>query len=257
MNQIRLIFVLLVNLSAARDAFANTTALTFDEFTDGTIITTQYQSLGVIISGATATLASNTQWPANTPLNIAYSPTGLMTFTLNPSVIGNIQSVSAYLSGTNIGIYGFDASGNLVGQAVAPSNSTNVLTTISSSGNPIVQVQIHDGGGSFAVDTVSFVSGVSTPGCSDVTTQLTSAVNALAKTEFKEKEDSREERVSILRAISGFDTLRTRKAPDSALYNQLNKIREKIIDDVRITHWQRLLNLIDQLIIMTKANQCA
>lgn len=40
--------------------------LTFDEFSDQTPITNQYQGMGVTISGSNAVLALFTPWPANT-----------------------------------------------------------------------------------------------------------------------------------------------------------------------------------------------
>ena len=158
---------LLMGLGAASSALATTITLTFDEFQTGTAVTNQYENLGVLVSGATAfaaaaLAAAANPWPANTPPNIAYSPLGLMTFILNPGITGNVQSVSAYLSegaGVNVGIYAYDASGALVGQAIAPANAVNTLVSVTSTGNPIATVQIHDGRGAFfGVDTVTFTT---------------------------------------------------------------------------------------------------
>ncbi|WP_216674862.1 REJ domain-containing protein [Paraburkholderia elongata] len=158
---------LLMGLGAASSALATTITLTFDEFQTGTAVTNQYENLGVLVSGATALAAAAlaapaSPWPANTPPNIAYSPLGLMTFTLNSAITGNVQSVSAYLSegvGVNVGIYAYDALGALAGWAIAPANSVNTLVSVTSTGNPIATVQIHDGRGAFfGVDTVTFTT---------------------------------------------------------------------------------------------------
>ncbi|MCX4170811.1 MULTISPECIES: hypothetical protein [Paraburkholderia] len=158
---------LLMGLGAASSALATTITLTFDEFQTGTAVTNQYENLGVLVSGATAfaaaaLAAAANPLPANTPPNIAYSPLGLMTFSLNSAITGNVQSVSAYLSegaGVNVGIYAYDASGALVGQAIAAANVVSTLVSVTSSGNPIATVQIHDGRGAFfGVDTVTFTA---------------------------------------------------------------------------------------------------
>lgn len=140
-------------------ALAATTMLTFDEFTDQTVLTTQYQGLGVTVSGAKVIAAINTAWPANSGLNFAYAPTGLMTFSLNSTITGNIQSVSAYVfSDASVGIYAYDAGNVLVGQAVTPGASNNMFLSVTSSGNPITSVKVHDGGSTFAIDTLSFMT---------------------------------------------------------------------------------------------------
>jgi PKD repeat protein len=135
--------------------------LTFDEIPDGAGLTNQYQNVGVTASGVQILNSIGLPWPANTPLNVAFAPTGLMTFTLDPLIIGNVQMVSAYISGdTSVGIYAYDANGILVGQASAPAGANNVLVTVTSSGAPITSVQIHDGGATFIIDTLKFIVGL-------------------------------------------------------------------------------------------------
>lgn len=140
-------------------ALAATTTLTFDEYSDGTVLTTQYQGVGVTVSGATVLPAVYTPYPANSAPNIAYAPTGLMTFTLNSAITGNIQSVSAYVSAdASTGIYAYDAGGLLVGQALTPGATNNLFVSVTSTGNPIARVDIHDGGASFGIDTLRFAT---------------------------------------------------------------------------------------------------
>lgn len=151
--------VLLMGLAAAQSALATTTSLTFDEYPDGTALTTQYQGAGVTISGATALNAFATPWPANSGANVAFAQTGLMTFSLNPTITGALQTVSAYISGdTSIGIFAYDAADVLVGQALTPGATDNMFLTVTSSGSPITRVEIHDGGASFAIDTLTFAT---------------------------------------------------------------------------------------------------
>ncbi|MFC3110363.1 PKD domain-containing protein [Undibacterium arcticum] len=151
----------LIGLGAAPSALATTTTLTFDEYPDGTTLTTQYQGVGVTISGAAVSNALATPWPANTGANVAFAQTGLMTFTLNSTITGAIQTVSAYVSGdTSVGIYAYDVGGVLIGQSVTPGATNNLLVSVASSGNPIARVAIHDGGSSFAIDTLTFATTV-------------------------------------------------------------------------------------------------
>lgn len=144
-------------LSAAHSALAATTTLTFDEFADGTDITTQYQSQGVTVSGVSTINQIYTPWSSNSSPNLAAAPIGLMRFTLDSAITGPIQFVSAYVSGlTSVGIYAFDAAGAPVGQSVTPGATNNMLVTVTSSGNPIARIDIHDGGSNFAIDTLTF-----------------------------------------------------------------------------------------------------
>ncbi|MFM0728974.1 hypothetical protein PQQ52_00510 [Paraburkholderia sediminicola] len=74
---------------------------------------------------------------------------------------GAVQTVSVYLSGnTGAGIYAYDVSGNLLGQALLSAAAANQLLSVTSSGNPITSVTIHDGGSTFAIDTFTFEAGV-------------------------------------------------------------------------------------------------
>jgi hypothetical protein len=163
MTKVKTIFAILTGFALLPSAFASSTTLTFDEFASPAIVTTQYQSEGVTVSGADAINAAQNAWTANTSPNIVEAPTGLMTFTLDPTIIGNVATVSAYISGSNIGMYGYDASGDLVGLVAAPTNANDAFVSMASSGNPIVTVSIHDGGGTFVADTVTF-SAVPIPG---------------------------------------------------------------------------------------------
>lgn len=153
---------LVLGLGVVQPALASTTTLTFDEYPNGTVLTTQYQGIGVTTFGATTSLAFYTPWPANSGGylgNVAYAEFGLMTFTVNSGITGDIESVSAYVSGeASVGMYGYDAGGLLVGQALTPGATDNMFLTFTSSGSPIARISIHDGGSSFAIDTLTFAT---------------------------------------------------------------------------------------------------
>jgi hypothetical protein len=144
------------------------TTLTFDEFPGGTVLTTQYQSLGVTISGATVyTSCPTCLFPPVSGTNVAYAPSGLMTFSFNPTVVGgSVDTVSAYVTayGGPAGIYAYDSSNNLLGQSLLPAGGgVNGLLSVTSSGNPIAEVTIHDNGGTFTIDNFSFPTSIATP----------------------------------------------------------------------------------------------
>ncbi|MGH8330053.1 MAG: cadherin-like domain-containing protein, partial [Pseudomonas sp.] len=110
-----------------------TNNLTFDNLPPGIPLGAQYAALGVTVSGASI-ISSSPSLPSHSGTSLAYSELGLMTFTFN-SAIGNIQTVSAYVSGVvGIGLYAFDAAGALIGQAVLAGNAFNTLLTVTSSG---------------------------------------------------------------------------------------------------------------------------
>lgn len=148
----------LASLVAFLSAPVGATVLTFDDLPDGTVLTTQYQSLGVTAAGATVLDDLYSPWPAHSAPNVVYAPAGLITFTFAPAVTGSLQSVSAYVSGYSaVGLYAYDASGTVLGQTLLPTNGgANVMLAFTSPGNPIASVQIHDGGGTFVVDDLTF-----------------------------------------------------------------------------------------------------
>jgi hypothetical protein len=124
--KVQLFSVLFLGLGGlSRSALAGTTTLTFDEFTNGTVLTTQYQSLGVTISGATVLASCTTcTFAPISGTSVAYAPSGLMTLTFNPALIGgNVKTVSAYVTDPSgpAGIYAYDSSNNLLGEDVLPS----------------------------------------------------------------------------------------------------------------------------------------
>lgn len=155
-----LLGTLLLGLAGAPSASAGTTTLTFDDLPEGTYLTTQYQGVGVTAEGVTVYNALNLPWPANTPPNVVLSDTGFINFYFDQGITGNIQKVSAYIAGTSsIGLYVYDASGTLVGQAsTTGATETFVFVSVTSSGNPIARVTIHDGGSNFAIDTLTLNS---------------------------------------------------------------------------------------------------
>ncbi|MFL8990635.1 beta strand repeat-containing protein, partial [Pseudomonas azerbaijanorientalis] len=134
-------------------------SLSFDEFLSDSELTTQYQSLGVTVSGGVTILNEfNSPWPAQSGVNLVYAGSGLMIFTFDSAITGNIQTVSAYVSGAaNTGLFAYDAAGVLVGQALLPPGApANTRLTVNSSGGPVARLEIHDGGATFGVDSLTF-----------------------------------------------------------------------------------------------------
>lgn len=174
-------------------ALAATTTLTFDELPDDALITNQYQSIGVTVSGARAFLASQGAWSSNTSPNVAYAPSGLMTFTIDSSITGDVKSASAYLSTVApVGIYAYDANGILVGQGMTTGAVENQLVSVTSSGAPIARVVIHDDGSSFTVDTLKLEAPEEQPVvCQDVISSLYHDIQSLPWQEFKNQPEPR------------------------------------------------------------------
>jgi hypothetical protein len=156
---------LLFSLGAAQSALATVTVLTFDELSDGTILTTQYGSLGVTAAGVTIIDSLFVGAPPISAPNFAYAHTGLMTFSLNSAIMGDIYTVSSYVIGpTNTGVYAYDNLNNLLGQIVlAPGSPANTLLSFTSSGNSIARLEIHDGGSSFFIDNLTFATRSTVP----------------------------------------------------------------------------------------------
>ena len=136
---------------------ALTKRLTFDDVPQGQL-STQYAGLGVTVSGAAIENAPSLGLPAHSGTQVSYSPQGLMSFTFNLAITGNIQTVSAYITGAEgTGLFAYNASGALVGQTLLPGQApSNTLLTVTSSGAPITRLEIHDGGASFFVDDLTF-----------------------------------------------------------------------------------------------------
>lgn len=253
MKFFKMMSAVLIGIACAQGAAAATTTLTFDEFPSQTPLTTQYQSVGVTITGVSTVDASATPWPANSGANVAYSIDGLMTFSLNPTILTNVQSVSTFVSaGGSIGIFAYDANGVLVGQAATVANPTNAILSVQSTGAPIASVQIHDGGSSFAIDTLSFTT-VDAPVCADVALALYNAVKALADKDFKDLTKKKK----LLDEVARFQYLVKTNASDSILRNQLYQIRTDIYDWVKTCDKRTALQkVVDQLWLMIGQHSC-
>jgi hypothetical protein len=118
----------------------------------------------VTVSGASAEPVAVTIWlTTDTPPNLAYATSGLMTFTVDPSITGNVQSMSLFLlTNTNspVTVTAYDSSGAVVGQQTVAALVDDQEVSISSSGNPIATVEVHGPVGYFAVDTLTFNSSI-------------------------------------------------------------------------------------------------
>lgn len=153
---------LLFSLGAAPSALATVTMLTFDELGEDAAITSQYTSLGVTVSGANSVTAAVLGFTAVSPPMVAYTPVGIMTFVLN---VADVYTVSSYIMGpVDVGLFAYDSSLNLLGQATLPATTdAYTLLSVTSSGNSIARFDIHDGGASFAVDNITFATQSTVP----------------------------------------------------------------------------------------------
>ena len=134
--------------------------LTFDEFLFGTVLTTQYQALGVTASGTNIVNAIFGSFPAKSVPNVAYAPFGQMVFNFDAAITGTIHTVAVYVSfQTNVVMRGYDAYGALLAQSslqAAPLGTTNALLSVTSSGAPIARVELEGPSSSFQIDNLSF-----------------------------------------------------------------------------------------------------
>ena len=136
---------------------SGTRTLMFDDLVPGSALNNQYVALGVTVSGANI-ISSSPLFPSHSGTNLAYSELGFMTFIFT---IGNIQTVSAYVSGdAGTGLFAYNASGVLVGQALLAGDGVNSLLSVTSSGGPIVGLQISGDGWFLGVDDLTFSGGV-------------------------------------------------------------------------------------------------
>jgi len=255
----------LIGLGSSSAAVAATTVLSFEEVPEGSLITNQYENLGVTASGAVVASSDNLGWPFNSQFNLAYAPTGYMSFNLNSTIIGNVQSVSAYISGySSVGIYAYDSSGNVVGQAVTGGFSQNMFLTLVSSGNPITSIEIHDGGTAFAVDDLSFESVpiIEPPpvvvSCLDLGQELYEAIGALESSNFKHPRSAFAHRLVLGHLVASLQNLLEKeKAPSKALLKRLSRISEETHKSLKDSPQKDQLNeLINELAEKLQANQC-
>ncbi|WP_348263267.1 hypothetical protein P8935_01615 [Telmatobacter sp. DSM 110680] len=148
-------------------AWAGTTTLTFDEFVNGTTLTTQYQNVGVTISGAQVIQTNSTYPPVSYP-NVVFPPSGLMTFSFS---VGGVKTVSAFvtvyvsLGEPPVSINAYDSSNNLLGSSALSTDGTDAFLSVTTSGNPIAYVNIQGGGGQYTVDNFSFTTSSPTYSC--------------------------------------------------------------------------------------------
>lgn len=249
-----------VVLGFAQASLAATTTIGFDNLADGTSVTNQYQSQGVLVSGVVVANANLLPWPAHSSPNVAYAPSGLMIFDFNPAVTGNIKKVSAYVSGPPLtGIYAYDANDNLVGQAVLPPGSpANTLLSVTSSGNPIVQVEIHDGGASFAVDDLTFESGNA---CSDGSQAIYNSVAALPASAFKSSSKANAQRNDLLQEIVKLQQLTNSSSFSHTLSKKI--LAQMLVITVKSALYLKatpetkvLAHLLAQLGVRVASNKC-
>ncbi|WP_413290557.1 hypothetical protein [Bdellovibrio sp. HCB337] len=250
--------ILMAGLVVTAGAGAQTTrVLTFDDVSAGSNLTTQYQGVGVTAAGAT--ILEFAPWPSHSGANLAFAPEGLMEFAFNSTVTGNIRTVSAYVSGVQgTGIFAFDSAGNQVGQSVLGANApNNTLLSVTSNTNPIVRVQIHDGGATFGVDDFTFVSEPTVPVCVGVAGDLYDAVSDLSYLAFKNVLRASSQKRELQKEVSYLEYLIKVNAGKKKILSQIKEIKDKAADWVRKGASQtELLNLLNQLSTLATSGKC-
>ncbi|MBS1972391.1 MAG: hypothetical protein JSU04_18950 [Bdellovibrionales bacterium] len=241
----------------SQQSFAQTTTtLTFDTIADDVAITNQYSAQGVSVSGANAINAAVLGFASHSGTQVAYAPNGLMNMSLS---IANVKTVSAYVTGPqDVGIYAYDVSNNLVGQAVLPANApANTLLSVTSSGAAITKISIHDGGASFAIDDLSFTTAAPTvPACRSKDQALYDAVNALSSSAFVCSKSAASNKSTILKKIADFEKLRAAAAGQKKLLTAMQDIQKEVKSDIKAANAKAILQQIDDLIALIKSNGC-
>lgn len=161
-----LVIVSLLSVGTIQPA-AHSATITFDEFPEGTLVYDQYQTLGVVfgdeIGHSVQTYAyewTSLQGGSRPMFVLPYS--GRLTFYLNPSITGNIYSVTLkmYTEPSSVGVTAYDAAGNSVATTTVASDPAAVImktVTLTSSSNPIIRVHINSWYDNLAaIDDVSF-----------------------------------------------------------------------------------------------------
>lgn len=255
LNKIKVFAVTMFLLLGAQTASAATTTLSFDEFDNETPLTSQYQNYGVRIAGAIAIEATYFPWPAHSGLNVAYADSGIMNFHFDSSILGEVITVSAYISGTsNVGIYAYDANNNLVGLSATDGASENAFVTVTAIA-PIARFDIHDGGASFVIDDLSFST---VPTCDEHTMSLYTGVLALSPASFKNSGKSSEQRKeTMLKDVLALQALIDANATQKKTLSQLSSISTEVNNWLKPGVERDALNgLISTISAMVKGNQC-
>ena len=257
--QFAFLMVLMV-AGLSQGAWAGTRTLNFDLYPTGTVLTNQYESQGVTISGATLFASCSTcdPFPSVSGTNVAYAPSGTMTFTFDPTIIGGqVTTVSAYVTDNNGpgGIYAYDSSNNLLAQSVFPTQfGINVLLSVTSSSTPIAYVTIHNFGSQLAIDDFTFTW---TASCSGDVEILQSAVEALPASDFKNPREASPTKEIITAEISLLEKLVAAKGDQVLIVADSGFIQAEInITMVEGSDKIALLSLIQQILAMNKSGQC-
>ncbi|MFM4834145.1 hypothetical protein [Aeromonas media] len=258
LNKIKAFAVTMLLLLGTHTASAATTTLSFDEFPNGTLLTNQYQNYGVEVINYGEVIViggSNWPWPAHSGLNVVYTDTGLMSYSLNSSILGDIRTVSAYISGgSDVGIYAYDANENLVGLSATGGASDNAFVTVTATA-PIVRVDIQDGPASFTVDDLSFAT---VPTCDENIMSLYTGVLALSPASFKNTGKSSELRKeTMLKDVLALQALIDANATQKKILSQLSSISMEVNNWLKPGAERDALNgLISTISAMVKGNQC-
>lgn len=236
-----------------------TTLLNFESIGDEIQISNQYQAQGIMVTGAVASTAANLGFVAKSGTQVAYSPSGLMTYTLS---IADVKTVSAFITGpVDVGIFAYDASNNLLGQALLPANSpANTLLSVTSSGAPIARVEIHDGGAAFAIDDLSFTTAApepQVPSCRAASESLYNMMSALQPAAFIRAKTAALDRIRLMAEVVAYEKFRTSgKATQKTLQAALAVIQADVVFSVKPANRTAILSQISLMSGYVKNNSC-
>lgn len=236
-----------------------TTLLNFDSLSDETPITNQFQAQGILAEGTVASNAAILGFTAKSGTQVAYSPGGLMTFNLS---IADVKTVSAYVTGpADVGIFAYDATNALVGQALLPANApANTLLSVTSSGLPIAKVLIHDGGAAFAIDDLSFTTAApepEVPSCRDASESLYNMISALQPAAFNRAKTAALDRIRLMAEVVAYEKFRTSgKATQKTLLVALAVIKADVVFSVKSNSRTAILSQISLMSGYVKNNSC-
>jgi hypothetical protein len=253
--------IVALNLFVASGAFAGTTVLNFEAPTvQPGPLTGQYGVLGVNFSGTQVGPVSSDFEFAVTPRSgtqIAYSDLGKIIANFTSSA-GSVQTVTAYVSSAvDIGIYAYSASGALIKSEIVLAVSNNSQLTVTSETVPIASVEIHNHGGSFAIDDFTFTTGVTIPVCEAVNLNLYNGVYATVSTDYKTAKTAAAVRLALLKQVSLFDSSLKSDVSNKILLVQLAALKASVDCALKpSTKKSQIMLLINDLIAKTKAGQC-
>lgn len=254
MKALRVLSFVLIGAIAQGSLAQTSTVLNFDAFADGTVITNQYSAQGITATGVTVLNASSVGLPTNSSPNFAFAPTGLMVFNIS---IANVKTISAFVTGpADIGMFGYDASNNLVASLITAVPTNNQLMSITSSGAAITRLEIHDGGATFLIDDLTFTVPATVNICRATDQAAYDLVSALPLSAYIRSKTASLDRVRIMAEIAEFEKLRLKGTSQKLLSAALVIIQSDVKLSIKSPQNQPILAKLSELALLIKNNAC-